>query len=74
MVRRGRCAAAEPFSPSARLTKPGIEAERTLAALEPFVVARRSVVGLEPSCLLSFRDEVPAMVKSERPGNSPNTR
>jgi Fe-S oxidoreductase len=23
------------------------------------------VVGLEPSCLLSFRDEVPAMVKSE---------
>jgi FAD/FMN-containing dehydrogenase/Fe-S oxidoreductase len=39
------------------------EAERTLAALEPFVSRGVPVVGLEPSCLLSFRDEVPAMVK-----------
>jgi Fe-S oxidoreductase len=42
-----------------------VEAERTLAALEPFVSRGVPVVGLEPSCLLSFRDEVPAMVKSE---------
>jgi FAD/FMN-containing dehydrogenase/Fe-S oxidoreductase len=41
------------------------EAERTLAALEPFVSRGVPVVGLEPSCLLSFRDEVPAMVKGE---------
>jgi len=41
------------------------EAERTLAALEPFVSRGVPVVGLEPSCLLSFRDEVPAMVKSD---------
>ena len=40
-----------------------IEAERTLTALEPFVSRGVPVVGLEPSCLLSFRDEVPAMVK-----------
>jgi Fe-S oxidoreductase len=40
-----------------------VEAERTLAALEPFVSRGVPVVGLEPSCLLSFRDEVPAMVK-----------
>jgi Fe-S oxidoreductase len=42
-----------------------VEAERTLAALEPFVSRSVPVVGLEPSCLLSFRDEVPAMVKGE---------
>jgi Fe-S oxidoreductase len=41
------------------------EAKRTLAALEPFIERGVPVVGLEPSCLLSFRDEVPAMVKGE---------
>jgi FAD/FMN-containing dehydrogenase/Fe-S oxidoreductase len=42
------------------------EAERTLAALAPYVSRGTPVVGLEPSCLLSFRDEVPAMIKDER--------
>ena len=42
-----------------------VEAERTLAALEPFVSRGLPVVGLEPSCLLSFRDEIPAMIKGE---------
>jgi Fe-S oxidoreductase len=41
------------------------EAERTLAALSPFVARGVPVVGLEPSCLLSFRDEVPAMLKGK---------
>ena len=41
------------------------EAERTLAALKPFVSRGVPVVGLEPSCLLSFRDEVPAMIETE---------
>jgi Fe-S oxidoreductase len=41
------------------------EAQRTLAALEPFVARGVPVIGLEPSCLLSFRDEVPAMVRGE---------
>jgi Fe-S oxidoreductase len=41
------------------------EAERTLAALEPFVSRGLPVIGLEPSCLLSFRDEIPAMVKAD---------
>jgi FAD/FMN-containing dehydrogenase/Fe-S oxidoreductase len=44
------------------------EAERTLAALEPFVSRGVPVVGLEPSCLLSFRDEVSAMVKGDSAG------
>ena len=42
------------------------EAERVLAAVEPFVSRGIPVVGLEPSCLLGFRDEVPAIVKDER--------
>ncbi|MGD9924202.1 MAG: (Fe-S)-binding protein, partial [Pseudorhodoplanes sp.] len=41
------------------------EAERTLAALAPFIDRGIPVVGLEPSCILSFRDEIPALVKSD---------
>jgi Fe-S oxidoreductase len=40
------------------------EAERCLAALSPFVDRGIPVVGLEPSCLLGFRDEIPAIVKT----------
>jgi Fe-S oxidoreductase len=41
------------------------EAERTLAALAPYIDRGIPVIGLEPSCILSFRDEVPALVKSD---------
>ncbi len=41
------------------------EAERVIAAVAPFVKRGVPVIGLEPSCILSFRDEVPAMIKSE---------
>jgi Fe-S oxidoreductase len=41
------------------------EIERTLAALAPHVERGIPIVGLEPSCLLGFRDEVPALVKSD---------
>jgi FAD/FMN-containing dehydrogenase/Fe-S oxidoreductase len=41
------------------------EAERTLTALAPFAERGFPVIGLEPSCLLSFRDEIPALFKSE---------
>ncbi|MGU3538556.1 FAD-binding and (Fe-S)-binding domain-containing protein [Methylobacterium sp. A54F] len=38
------------------------EARRTLDALLPFVRAGARVVGLEPSCLLTFRDEFGALL------------
>ena len=41
------------------------EAERSVAALAPYVARGISVVGLEPSCILGFRDEIPALLKSE---------
>jgi FAD/FMN-containing dehydrogenase/Fe-S oxidoreductase len=41
------------------------EAERTVAALAPYVSRGLEVVGLEPSCLLGFRDEIPALLRSE---------
>jgi FAD/FMN-containing dehydrogenase/Fe-S oxidoreductase len=41
------------------------EAERALAALAPFAARGVPIVGLEPSCLLGFRDEIPALVKSK---------
>ncbi len=45
------------------------EMERTLAALAPYVLRGMSVIGLEPSCLFTFRDELPALIKSE-PANA----
>jgi len=37
------------------------EAKRTMHALAPFLEAGTPVVGLEPSCVFTFRDEYPAM-------------
>jgi FAD/FMN-containing dehydrogenase/Fe-S oxidoreductase len=41
------------------------EMERTLAALAPYVARGMPVIGLEPSCLFTFRDEMPALIKNE---------
>ena len=41
------------------------EAERTLAALSSYVSRGVPVIGLEPSCVLGFRDEIPGMIKSD---------
>jgi Fe-S oxidoreductase len=41
------------------------EMERTLKALTPYLERGMPVIGLEPSCLLGFRDEMPALLKSE---------
>ncbi len=41
------------------------EMERALAALAPFVATDTPIIGLEPSCLFSFRDEIPSLLKSE---------
>jgi Fe-S oxidoreductase len=38
------------------------EAKRMLAALAPHVAAGTPIVGLEPSCLLTLRDELPAIL------------
>jgi FAD/FMN-containing dehydrogenase/Fe-S oxidoreductase len=38
------------------------EAERALAALAPYVARGIAVIGLEPSCLFGFRDEIPALL------------
>ena len=37
---------------------------RAIAALTPYVDGGIPVVGLEPSCLYSFRDEIPSLLKS----------
>ena len=41
------------------------EAERVIAAVAPYVARGVPVIGLEPSCILGFRDEVPAMIRTE---------
>jgi FAD/FMN-containing dehydrogenase/Fe-S oxidoreductase len=38
------------------------EASRFLDAVRPFVKRGVPIIGLEPSCILSFRDEVPSML------------
>src|SRR4051812_261772 len=42
------------------------EARRTLDALRPFLERGIPVIGLEPSCLLSFRDEYAVLFKDDR--------
>ena len=44
------------------------EAQRMLAALQPFVARGVPVVGLEPSCLYTLRDEFPAMLPGPETG------
>ncbi len=39
------------------------EMQRTLDALAPYVLRGVPVIGLEPSCLFTFRDELPALLK-----------
>ncbi|HET7847517.1 MAG TPA: FAD-linked oxidase C-terminal domain-containing protein [Pseudolabrys sp.] len=41
------------------------ESERVLAALSPYVSRGVPVIGLEPSCIYTFRDELPALMKSD---------
>ena len=44
------------------------ELERTLKALAPYLARGMPVIGLEPSCLFTFRDELPALIKSDPAG------
>jgi FAD/FMN-containing dehydrogenase/Fe-S oxidoreductase len=41
------------------------EAERSLAALAPFARRAVPIIGLEPSCLLTFRDEILALAAGD---------
>jgi Fe-S oxidoreductase len=41
------------------------EAQRCVTAFAPLVARGIAVIGLEPSCVLGFRDEIPALVKSD---------
>ena len=41
------------------------EARRLLAAIEPYTTRGVPIVGLEPSCLLSLKDEVPSLLPGE---------
>jgi FAD/FMN-containing dehydrogenase/Fe-S oxidoreductase len=40
------------------------EAGRAVAALAPFAERGMAIVGLEPSCVFGFRDEIPALLKT----------
>ena len=40
------------------------EAQRCVSALAPFARRGVPIVGLEPSCILGFRDEIPALIKT----------
>jgi FAD/FMN-containing dehydrogenase/Fe-S oxidoreductase len=42
-----------------------VEAERLVDALMPYVEQGLPIIGLEPSCLLTLRDEIPALLPGE---------
>ena len=41
------------------------EVEKILTTFKPYLKKGISVVGLEPSCILSFRDELPSLIQSQ---------
>jgi Fe-S oxidoreductase len=47
------------------VTRAQEEMQRTLDALSPYIARGVPVVGLEPSCILGFRDEVPGLIGSD---------
>jgi Fe-S oxidoreductase len=57
---------ARTFLAVGRVDEARREAERSLAALAPYAARGVPIIGLEPSCLYSFRDEIPAIVKEGR--------
>ncbi len=52
------------FLSAGMLDQARAEAERTIAALAPYAERNLPIVGLEPSCLLTLRDEFLALVPS----------
>ena len=48
-----------------RIDEARAEMQRSLDALAPFARRGVPIVGLEPSCLFTFRDEMPALMKGE---------
>jgi Fe-S oxidoreductase len=54
------------FLSAGLVEKARAEMQRTLDALEPHVQNGTPIVGLEPSCLLTFRDELQAVLPGER--------
>ncbi len=46
-----------------------IEAQRSVSALLPFAQKGIPILGLEPSCLFSFRDEIPALLSGDAAKN-----
>jgi len=53
------------FLSTGLVDKARAEAERLVAALAPCAVAGIPIVGLEPSCTLALRDEIPALLNSD---------
>jgi Fe-S oxidoreductase len=54
------------FLSAGLVDKARAELRRTLDALEPHLERGTPIVGLEPSCLLTFRDELQALLPDER--------
>ena len=64
-ARSGRCAAGARSCRSDWSIRRARRRSARVAALAPFVERGVPVVGLEPSCILGFRDEIPALLKTE---------
>jgi FAD/FMN-containing dehydrogenase/Fe-S oxidoreductase len=61
----GRICCGRTYLAAGMVEQARTRARRTLEALGPFVEAGVPVVGIEPSCLLTFRDELPALLPGE---------
>jgi Fe-S oxidoreductase len=53
------------FLSSGMVDEARVEAQRVIASLKPFVEKGIPIVGLEPSCLLTLRDEFPSLLPGD---------
>ncbi len=60
------------FLASGQVAHARTEARRTLATLAPYVAKGARIVGLEPSCLMTFRDEHAALLPGDVPAGMAN--
>jgi len=64
-VPQARCCCARPLFAWGWLDRAAKQLRHTLDVLEPYLDQDMSVVGLEPACIASFRDELPRLLPDD---------
>jgi FAD/FMN-containing dehydrogenase/Fe-S oxidoreductase len=65
IVPRSRLCCGRPLYDQGMLERAALRLREVMDALDPFVAVGIPIVGLEPSCILTFRDELPSLFSED---------